>query len=882
MQKRILLIVSIIYITIYILVLALLLYLMNKYHYNFHFGIFLNLIIYFGILLFFRELSHIYRFRIIYAFIIIFILYIVNFRIILPVQIEQNTGVFNIYFFQGFILITIFTVYHFLPLLFSNTFFYYSTDQVCYFFLLLYTVFILHDNWNNEINIILIFPFIYFFLKFIIITIIDKRFLLQLIISLVLFGSLTLITFSFSASVIKPDPVEYSYPVVQKNNVYDIDENAIQLHPVVDKNEMYLFQAEFLIWDRDRSSRPLQLSTLPYIIRRTYSLFNEKECVFEFSPEKDIALDLTKQDLTRDPNTLIPLPQTPWLDIPANYRDDSYSISAIISFLPIQQQVQFNEKINFKVNYQGLLFAGFPVKYAFRTLSVSNDRMGSFPQIQTFSSISPFSLQPYLLKPKKDDTSEDSEKTDETESLKKYLLTDKILENHVILEHNRMRFGLEWIENFPNENSYFIENRVTGEAHETMYDVLELVYNFYRDEKFSFSLEPGIPQDNTTAVQYFLETSKEGYCSYFATGTAILLNRLGIKTRVVSGYIPHAIEVNSNLCVILASDAHAWNQIFIPDYGWVDIDLQPPTKDSDQGSVRESNRGMTQTPRTEKGNILDFRVQIEEYIKKDEVLIAYIDDYVLEELGLLNEDKLIYLDVAEAPLFPKLVFPNQENIDVNSVIENDYKDILGKYALCYPTTESFATAKNEIKTGLPVKFLQISIYPSQTKKQQESLLQTGKTILEKIWDIIKRILIILFYILGSLVILFVALCILFPAFLFTFLITLFKTAKEDDTGIRLYNFYIYLITINNLRKKGETSMMLAIRLAKEHGLDVRDFILKIVEYKYAGKELPEKNFLEVVYRRLIQWNKQKNRMIKRIINIYNFSKVYVFSKEFFF
>jgi transglutaminase-like putative cysteine protease len=64
---------------------------------------------------------------------------------------------------------------------------------------------------------------------------------------------------------------------------------------------------------------------------------------------------------------------------------------------------------------------------------------------------------------------------------------------------------------------------------------------------------------------------KMGYCQYYATEMAILLRSMGIPTRLAQGFLPGPRDASGHE-VVRNSNAHAWVEVYFPNYGWVDFD----------------------------------------------------------------------------------------------------------------------------------------------------------------------------------------------------------------------------------------------------------------------------------------------------------------------
>ncbi len=87
-----------------------------------------------------------------------------------------------------------------------------------------------------------------------------------------------------------------------------------------------------------------------------------------------------------------------------------------------------------------------------------------------------------------------------------------------------------------------------------------------------YSLEiPPLPPGADT-VDEFLFGNRVGYCEQISTSLVVMLRSLGIPTREVVGYVPGGYDPITDLWQVHADDAHAWVQVWFPEYGWQDFD----------------------------------------------------------------------------------------------------------------------------------------------------------------------------------------------------------------------------------------------------------------------------------------------------------------------
>ena len=132
---------------------------------------------------------------------------------------------------------------------------------------------------------------------------------------------------------------------------------------------------------------------------------------------------------------------------------------------------------------------------------------------------------------------------------------------------------------------------VTQAGTKTPYDQAAAIEQYLRDSRnFTYSLDAKTPIGHDP-IEYFLFSSKLGYCEYFATAMGDMLRSLGIPTRLVSGFGPGAYDNTVHAFVVRSDDAHSWVEVYFPSYGWIPFE---PTADT-QGTYQTIQRGATGT-----------------------------------------------------------------------------------------------------------------------------------------------------------------------------------------------------------------------------------------------------------------------------------------------
>ncbi len=94
-----------------------------------------------------------------------------------------------------------------------------------------------------------------------------------------------------------------------------------------------------------------------------------------------------------------------------------------------------------------------------------------------------------------------------------------------------------------------------------------------------YSLELDKLPAEQDAIEYFLTEGKKGFCVHFASAGVLILRELGVPARYVSGYLVNKDGLQgvkgAYSARVLDSDAHAWVEIYLDNYGWVPVEVTP-------------------------------------------------------------------------------------------------------------------------------------------------------------------------------------------------------------------------------------------------------------------------------------------------------------------
>ncbi|MBU0511793.1 MAG: transglutaminase-like domain-containing protein [Chloroflexi bacterium] len=104
----------------------------------------------------------------------------------------------------------------------------------------------------------------------------------------------------------------------------------------------------------------------------------------------------------------------------------------------------------------------------------------------------------------------------------------------------------------------------------TPYDRAIAIESYLRT--FPYSLDVPAPPRDDDVADYFLFSLQTGYCDYYATSMVVLARAAGLPARYVIGYASGQYDRENARYVVTQADAHAWVEIYFPEYGWVEFE----------------------------------------------------------------------------------------------------------------------------------------------------------------------------------------------------------------------------------------------------------------------------------------------------------------------
>src|SRR5438270_373708 len=107
------------------------------------------------------------------------------------------------------------------------------------------------------------------------------------------------------------------------------------------------------------------------------------------------------------------------------------------------------------------------------------------------------------------------------------------------------------------------------------YDKAEALESWLRSPPFQYTAQVKATPPGRDPVDYFLFDLKQDFCEYFASAMVVMLREDGIPARLVEGFTTGQFDSTTAQYVVREQDAHAWVEVYFPQYGWIEFEPTP-------------------------------------------------------------------------------------------------------------------------------------------------------------------------------------------------------------------------------------------------------------------------------------------------------------------
>lgn len=106
------------------------------------------------------------------------------------------------------------------------------------------------------------------------------------------------------------------------------------------------------------------------------------------------------------------------------------------------------------------------------------------------------------------------------------------------------------------------------------YDQVNTLCGWLQGSGFAYTLNPPVYPEGS-GIDHFIMRDRLGDCQYFSSALTLMVRALGIPARLVCGYHGGQWNRQDRSYIVRKSMAHAWTEVYFPDYGWVRFDPTP-------------------------------------------------------------------------------------------------------------------------------------------------------------------------------------------------------------------------------------------------------------------------------------------------------------------
>lgn len=129
-----------------------------------------------------------------------------------------------------------------------------------------------------------------------------------------------------------------------------------------------------------------------------------------------------------------------------------------------------------------------------------------------------------------------------------------------------------WYSNVPDDSNRETQAMAVDMREQAGSDTayIDAVLAKFHTEEFFYTLEP--PPLGANSVDRFMFDTRRGFCEHYASAFAVMMRAAGIPSRIVLGYQGGEVNPMGGHLIVRQSDAHAWTEVWLQEYGWYRID----------------------------------------------------------------------------------------------------------------------------------------------------------------------------------------------------------------------------------------------------------------------------------------------------------------------
>jgi hypothetical protein len=366
----------------------------------------------------------------------------------------------------------------------------------------------------------------------------------------------------------------------------------------------------------------------------------------------------------------------------------------------------------------------------------------------------------------------------------------------------RSEKDLAYYTKMPEDGEYDVIDRLADSISQGIdkpIDKIIAIRNFFTSKDkygqplFKYSDNPGVPGlPSASKLKYFLFENRKGYCAYFAGATLFMLRSLGIPSRIAVGYLAvDRSNKNPGWYWFYQDQAHAWVQVYFPDFGWLDFDTTVPDQNTQQAEQPDGTppEEIPQIYLLAHGRLMAVDTVHKTIRFRTNLLVYQEKEY--KQKDSVNLD----LNLSQARIL----------VDTGNLAFNKLKPGMSGTAISRdislkdkkPFKDDFSGVVEVLKQPVPIDELKLIFEQMKDKRENKAKQQHNSF---NWWRILK------YSATGVFVILFILLLLPFTCFL------LLKQSASKNSVTAVYKLYLFRLHMLNIRPEKESILQFASRV----------------------------------------------------------------------
>ncbi len=369
---------------------------------------------------------------------------------------------------------------------------------------------------------------------------------------------------------------------------------------------------------------------------------------------------------------------------------------------------------------------------------------------------------------------------------------------------------------------------------------------------FKYTDNPGIPDiPSASKLNYFLFENRKGYCAYYAGATLFMLRALGIPSRIAVGFMTvDRSDKNKGWYWYYADQAHAWVQVYFPEFGWLDFDTTVGNSDAEESP---SPDGTPPTPPQKAILASEGIITNIDTLKKQ--IVLKINQFMIQDKTLqVEKNTSLLLNLKNASIKRDSISLDMRQLKKNEIAtvisfdeklnliefkENNLENIIGRLPIPTPINE-------------------VIVYADSSKSEKQKELVKNSEHNNKIKITVKTLIIEGIFIL--------ILILLLPTLIHLFFKVIINNGKHKINAYWRYQHLSWVLHLMGKEKDDKTPLEYAVTIIDPfYGTNFQTFITVYNKLKYAQSIFSsyDKLMLEQSYEDIINaiFNKHSNKEI---------------------